>query len=585
MFTRRVLVTTIATIVLSGLPIVSARAPIRNEQEATPADLVLTNGRVVTVDEATPEAQAIAVTGDRITALGSSADIKRYVGPGTKVIDVKGQLIMPGFTEGHGHFTGVGESQLQLNLMKVQTWDEIVAMVEQAAKTAKPGQWIRGRGWHQEKWTKKPDPNVEGFPTHASLDRVSPNNPVVLTHASGHASFANAKAMEISGVTRSSPNPDGGEILKDASGDPVGLFRETAQRLIRAGTGEPRPTAEEAAARARKVLELADKEVLSKGITSFQDAGSSFATIDLMKTMIDEGKLGVRMWVMVREGNAAEAPRLAKYRMIDYANGHLTVRAIKRAIDGALGPRGAWLLEPYSDKPDSTGLNTTPVAEIQETAKLAMQNGYQLCVHAIGDRANRETLNIFEAAFKANPDKKDLRWRVEHAQHLSAADIPRFGKLSVIASMQGVHCTSDAPYVLARLGAKRAEEGAYVWQKLMKTGAVVSNGTDAPVEDVDPIAGYYSTVSRKLKDGSVFYPDQRMSRMEALKSYTLNGAYAGFQEGSQGSLKVGKYADIVVLSKDITKVPEDQIPTASVVYTIVGGKILYEKPYALQMRQ
>jgi predicted amidohydrolase YtcJ len=585
MFTRKVLVTTIATIVLSGLPIVSARAPIRNEQAATPADLVLTNGRVVTVDEATPEAQAIAVTGDRITALGSSADIKRYVGPGTKVIDVKGQFVMPGFTEGHGHFTGVGESQLQLNLMKVQTWDEIVAMVEQAAKTAKPGQWIRGRGWHQEKWTKKPDPNVEGFPTHASLDRVSPNNPVVLTHASGHASFANAKAMEISGVTRSSPNPDGGEILKDASGDPVGLFRETAQRLIRAGTGEPRPTAEEAAARARKVLELADKEVLSKGITSFQDAGSSFATIDLMKTMIDENKLGVRMWVMVREGNAAEAPRLAKYRMIDYAKGHLTVRAIKRAIDGALGPRGAWLLEPYSDKPDSTGLNTTPVAEIQETAKLAMQNGYQLCVHAIGDRANRETLNIFEEAFKANPDKKDLRWRVEHAQHLSAADIPRFGKLSVIASMQGVHCTSDAPYVLARLGAKRAEEGAYVWQKLMKTGAVVSNGTDAPVEDVDPIAGYYSTVSRKLKDGSVFYPDQRMSRMEALKSYTLNGAYAGFQEGSQGSLKVGKYADIVVLSKDITKVPEDQIPTASVVYTIVGGKVLYEKPYALQMRQ
>jgi hypothetical protein len=585
MFTRRVLVTTIATIVLAGLPIVSARAPIRNEQAATPADLVLTNGRVVTVDEATPEAQAIAVTGDRITALGSSADIKRYVGPGTKVIDVKGQFVMPGFTEGHGHFTGVGESQLQLNLMKVQTWDEIVAMVEQAAKTAKPGQWIRGRGWHQEKWTKKPDPNVEGFPTHASLDRVSPNNPVVLTHASGHASFANAKAMEISGVTRSSPNPDGGEILKDASGDPVGLFRETAQRLIRAGTGEPRPTAEEAAARARKVLELADKEVLSKGITSFQDAGSSFATIDLMKTMIDENKLGVRMWVMVREGNAAEAPRLAKYRMIDYAKGHLTVRAIKRAIDGALGPRGAWLLEPYSDKPDSTGLNTTPVAEIQETAKLAMQNGYQLCVHAIGDRANRETLNIFEEAFKANPDKKDLRWRVEHAQHLSAADIPRFGKLSVIASMQGVHCTSDAPYVLARLGAKRAEEGAYVWQKLMKTGAVVSNGTDAPVEDVDPIAGYYSTVSRKLKDGSVFYPDQRMSRMEALKSYTLNGAYAGFQEGSQGSLKVGKYADIVVLSKDITKVPEDQIPTASVVYTIVGGKVLYEKPYALQMRQ
>ena len=325
------------------------------------------------------------------------------------------------------------------------------------------------------------------------------------------------------------------------------------------------------------MLELADKEVLSKGITSFQDAGSSFATIDLMKKMIDDGKLGVRLWVMVREGNEAEAPRLAQYRTIDYARGHLTVRAIKRAIDGALGPRGAWLLEPYADKPDSSGLNTTPVADIRETAKLAMQNGYQLCVHAIGDRANRETLNIFEEAFKANPDKKDLRWRVEHAQHLSLTDIPRFGKLGVIASMQGIHCTSDAPYVLARLGAKRAEEGAYVWQKLMKSGAVVSNGTDAPVEDVDPIASYYATVSRKLKDGSVFYPDQRMSRMEALKSYTLNGAYAAFEEASQGSLKVGKYADIVVLSKDITKVPEDQIPSATVSYTIVGGKVMYEK--------
>jgi len=578
MLIRQILVTAMTAVFLTGLPVVSARAPIRNEQAAAPADLVLTNGRVVTVDDGVPEAQAIAVTGDRITALGSVADIKKLVGPNTKVIDVKGQLVMPGFTEGHGHFTGVGQSQLQLNLMKAQSWIEIVAMVEQAAKTAKPGQWIVGRGWHQEKWTRRPDPNVEGFPTHESLDRVSPNNPVVLTHASGHASFANSKAMEVSGVTRTTPNPDGGEILKDASGDPVGLFRETAQRLIRPGTGEPKPTPEEAAARARKVLELADKEVLSKGITSFQDAGSSFATIDLMKTMIDEGKLGVRLWVMVREGNEAEAPRLAKYRMIDYAQGHLTVRAIKRAIDGALGPRGAWLLEPYTDKPDSSGLNTTPVPDIRETAKLAMQNGYQLCVHAIGDRANRETLNIFDEAFKANPDKKDLRWRVEHAQHLSLADIPRFGKLGVIASMQGVHCTSDAPYVLARLGPKRAEEGAYVWQKLMKSGAVVSNGTDAPVEDVDPIAGYYATVSRKLKDGSVFYGDQRMSRMEALKSYTLNGAYAGFQEGSQGSLKVGKYADIVVLSKDITKVPEAQIPSATVSYTIVGGKVLYERP-------
>ena len=413
----------------------------------------------------------------------------------------------------------------------------------------------------------------KGFPTHASLDRVSPDNPVVLTHASGHASFVNGKAMALSGLTRSTLSPAGGEVLKDASGNPTGLLREKAESLIH----EPDPSPEERLAHARKVLELADREALSKGVTSFQDAGASFATIDLMKRMVDEGALGVRLWVMVREGNEIEAARLAQYRMIDYGGAHLTVRAIKRQIDGALGSRGAWLLEPYSDKADSTGLNTTTIESLQETARLAMANGYQFCVHAIGDRANRETLNIFAAAFKANPARTDLRWRIEHAQHLNPADIPRFGQLGVIASMQGVHCTSDAPYVPARLGDQRAEEGAYVWQKLMKSGAVVANGTDAPVEDVNPIAGYYASVSRKAKDGRVFYPDQRMSRAEALKSYTWNGAYAAFEEGSRGSLEPGKYADLVVLSKDILTIPEEEIPTTQVVYTIVGGKIRYQR--------
>jgi predicted amidohydrolase YtcJ len=406
---------------------------------------------------------------------------------------------------------------------------------------------------------------------------VSPDNPVYLTHASGHASFANALAMKLSGITAATKSPAGGDILKDAKGTPTGLLRETASGLIRRGAGEPAPTDDERRDRANRVLQLAAEESLSKGITSFQDAGSSFETIDRMKAMADEGKLGVRLWVMVRAGLEQESQKLAQYRMVDHANGFLTVRAIKRSIDGALGSRGAWLLEPYSDKPDSTGLNTTSVEDIRATAKLAMQHDYQLCVHAIGDRANRETLDIFEETFKANPDKKNVRWRVEHAQHLHPNDIPRFGKLGVIASMQGVHCTSDAPYVIARLGRQRAEEGAYVWQKLMKSGAMVTNGTDAPVEDVDPIASYYSTVSRKLTDGSVFFADQRMSRMEALKSYTINTAYAAFEEGSRGSLKTGKYADMVVLSKDIMTVPEDQIPTTEVIYTIVGGKVRYKK--------
>jgi predicted amidohydrolase YtcJ len=563
-------------VVVGGLSL-QARAQRGGTAQAPPADLVLTNGRIVTVDDGRPEAEAIAISKDRIQALGTAAEIKTMVGPNTQVIDLQGQLAIPGFIESHGHFGGVGGAQLQLNLMNVESWDKVIAMVAEAVSRARPGEWIYGRGWHQEKWTSRPAVNVEGFPTHASLDKVSPNNPVLLVHASGHAAFANGKAMELSGIRRPTESPAGGEILRDATGDATGLLRETAQRLIKRGAGAPPPTPEETMARERKALELASAEVLAKGITTFQDAGSDLPTIDRMKQMIDEGKIGVRLWVMVRQGNEAIAPKLAQYKMIGYGNGHLTVRAIKKAIDGALGPRGAWLLAPYSDKPESSGLETTKVVEIEETARLAMQHGYQLAVHAIGDRANRETLDIFERAFKANPGKKDLRWRVEHAQHISAADIPRFGKLGVIASMEGIHCTSDAPYVLERLGPARAKEGAYVWQKLMKTGAIIANGTDAPVEDVDPIASYYATVSRKLTNGTVFYPDQRMSRMEALKSYTINGAYAAFEEDNRGSLKVGKYADITVLSKDILKVPEDEIPTAKVAYTIVGGKVLYKK--------
>lgn len=575
--TRKTFIPLVFALIVTALTAVAARTPAPAQQPpAQSADLVITNARIVTVEDGMPEAQAIAVRGDRIQALGTSDDIKRYIGSSTQVIDARGQLVIPGLIESHGHFTGVGDAQLNLQLMKTTSWDEIVAMVAEAVKKAKPGQWIIGRGWHQEKWTRRPVPNVEGFPTRASLDAVSPDNPVFLTHASGHASFVNSKALQLSGVTRNTENPAGGDILKDATGSPTGLMRERASGLIKVHAGEPPLTPEERAERARRVLDLASREVLSKGITSFQDAGASFATIDLMKKMVDEGNLGVRLWVMVREGNRAEAPKLKQYWMIDYGKGHLTVRAIKRAIDGALGSRGAWFLDAYADKPGWVGTETTSVKEIEESATLAMANGYQLCVHAIGDRGNRETLDIYERAFRANPGKKDLRWRVEHAQHLSAADISRFGKLGVIPVMQGIHCTSDAPYVLERLGAKRAEEGAYVWQKLMKTGAVIANGTDAPVEDVDPIASYYASVSRKLKDGSVFYPDQRMSRMEALKSYTINGAYAAFEENSKGSLKVGKYADMVILSKDILTVPEDEIPTARVVSTIVGGKVVYK---------
>jgi predicted amidohydrolase YtcJ len=539
--------------------------------------MVLLNGRIVTLEDGLPEAEALAIVGSRIAALGSSETMRRHVGERTQVVDLEGRLVIPGCVEGHAHFVGIGTAKLNLDLMDATSWGAIVSMVEAEVRRVEPGQWIYGRGWHQEKWTQQPERAVEGFPTHHALSRISPNNPVLLTHASGHATFANAKAMELSGVTKDTPNPPGGDLIRDGAGNPTGLFRETASRLIRTGAGEPPRAPEEEAARARRILELASQEVVSKGITSFQDAGSSLADVDLMKRMIDEGRIDVRLWIMLRVGNDALAANLSKYRTIDYADGFLTVRAIKKSIDGALGSRGAWLLEPYADKPGDTGRNTTTVEEIRETARLALEHGYQLCVHAIGDRANRETLDLFERAFQGRPDAKGLRWRIEHAQHLHPDDIPRFGRLGVIASMQGVHCTSDAPFVIARLGEKRAAEGAYVWQKLMQTGAVVTNGTDAPVEDVDPIASYHATVTRRAADGSVFFPGQRMSRMEALKSYTIEGAYAAFEESSRGTLRPGKYADIVVLSKDILRIPEEEIPSAEVMYTIVGGKVRYRR--------
>ncbi|MEX2272344.1 MAG: amidohydrolase [Vicinamibacterales bacterium] len=542
-----------------------------------PVDLVLISGRIVTADDSRAEAQALAVRGDTIAALGTTAEMQKLVGPNTKVIDLNGQLAIPGFIEGHGHFTGLGNGLMNLNLMTMKSWDEIVTAVAAAVETAKPGQWIIGRGWHQEKWTSVPSANVEGFPTHASLSRVSPNNPVVLTHASGHASFANAKAMELSGITRDTPNPPGGDLLKDAKGNPTGLLRERASGLVKQGAGEPTPTAEERRARALRGVELATREALSKGVTSFQDAGSSFDTVDMLKRLVDENKLGIRLYVMLRVGNDALAKRIKDYKIINYGDKRLTVRSIKVSIDGALGSRGAWLLEPYTDKPDSTGHNTTSLESAQRTAQIALENGFQLNIHAIGDRANREVLNIYEAAFKAaGRNGKDLRWRVEHAQHIHPADIPRFGQLGVIASMQGIHCTSDAPYVLQRLGEARARTGAYVWQSLMKTGALVTNGTDVPVEDIDPIASFYATVSRRLEDGKVFFPEQRMSRIEALKSYTINSAIAAFEEDIKGTLTPGKLADITVLSKDIMTVPENQIREAKVVYTIVGGKVVYE---------
>ena len=551
-----------------------------DQARTAPADLVLRNGHIVTVDSALPEAQAVAVRGYEIIAVGTDDEIDAYIGEETEVVDLNGRLAVPGFIEGHGHYMGLGRAKMILDLTKARAWEDIVSLVGAAARDAGRDAWIAGRGWHQEKWDSIGEPTFDGVPAHASLSAVSPANPVYLTHASGHAAFANGRALELAGIDRDTPNPPGGEIVRDDDGNPTGLLRETAQGLVGRvmSRAQAQRSPQEIEAEARRMVELAGQAALENGVTSFHDAGSDFETIDFLKELEAEGRLPVRLYVMVRgEPNDTLAARLKDYRMVAEGNDFLTVRSIKHSIDGALGAHGAWLLAPYADMPSSAGLNTTDPAVIERTAQIAIENGFQVNTHAIGDRANREVLDIYERTFAAHPDRTDVRWRIEHAQHLDEAEIPRFAQLGVIAAMQGVHATSDGPWIDKRLGQERARIGAYVWRDLLDSGAVIANGTDVPVEDINPIASFYATVARRLADGSVFFEGQRLTRDEALHSYTLANAYAAFEEDIKGSITPGKLADIVVLSKDIMTIPEDEIPTAQVDATIIGGRIVFER--------
>jgi hypothetical protein len=551
---------------------------------AEPADLVLRGGKIVTMNEVRPVVEAVAITGNRIAGVGSAAEIAAHIGPRTKVIDTAGKFVMPGFIEGHGHFFSLGEQKMKLDLADTTSWDEVVAAVAAAAAKTPKGRWIEGRGWHQGKWKTPPQPNVEGYPLADALSRATPDHPVVLTHGTGHMCLANARAMELAGVTAATKAPAGGEILKGERGQPTGVFREAAMDLIYRALGRAQRERSPAEVRREQLeaIRLATEECLAHGVTSFQDAGSSTAEVDLLRELADRGELKVRLWVMLNEGNAVLARKLAAYRMVSRGNGHLTVRGIKRMFDGALGTHGAWLLEPYDDLPASTGLNTLPLDELRETAELAIEHDYQLCVHAIGDRANREVLNVMEEVFRKHPDKRDLRWRIEHAQHIHPDDIPRFGRLGVIASMQANHATSDGPFVVRRLGQRRAAEGAYAWRRLLDAKAVVINGTDVPVERIDPIACFAAAVTRRMADGVAFFPEQAMTREEALRSYTAAAAWAAFEENEKGTLDAGKLADLVVLSGDLLTIPAEKIPQVRVETTIVGGKVLYEAPIALR---
>ncbi len=554
----------------------------KGAQPPTKATLLFLNGNFFTADSLRPHAEAMAVVGDRILALGTEADMRALAGPTTETIDLKGAFAMPGFIEGHGHFASLGRSLQHLDLMHTKSSAEIVGLVAEKAKTAAPGEWIEGRGWHQEKWTSAPERTVNGYPYHDLLSAAAPNNPVLLSHASGHGVIANAKAMALAGISRESGDPVGGRIVRDARGTLTGVFEENAADLVERpyiAWKNSRPEAEKQADFDKSVA-LATQECLAKGITSFQDAGSGFWELAQYRRLAESGQLQLRLWAMISQPKIPELPKLAAYPWIDLGHGFFTARAVKCYMDGALGSYGAWLLAPYDDKPGFVGQNVIPIDTIAAVAAACRQYGLQCCVHAIGDRGNRETLNIFERLLlppQPGAAAADVRWRIEHAQHLDPADIPRFRQLGVIASMQAIHCTSDAPFVVKRLGEPRARAGAYAWRSLIDSGAHLANGTDAPVEAVDPLPSLYAAVTRKRADsGMVFFPEQCMTREEALLSYTLWNAYAAFEEKNKGALSPGKYADLVVLDKDLLKGAPEDILAAKVVLTVVGGKVAYQ---------
>lgn len=548
-------------------------------EETIVADTVIFNGNIYTVSPP-KSVEAVAVRDGVIVFTGSEDAMSDFIGDNTISIDLRGQTMTPGFIESHGHLMGLGQNELNLDLMGIKSYDEMIEMVAEAVAKAEPGEWILGRGWHQSKWDKMPDEMVKGFQTHDRLSEVSPDNPVFLRHASGHAAFANARAMEIAGVNQMSiesltQDLAGGEIIRDTNGNPTGIFSERAAYLI------AKYIPEEDDARADLALELAIKACQRNGITSFHDAGIDQATMDRYARFKEEGKLGLRIYAMVSGPNRELTHNwLQRGPMIDTADHLFTVRSIKLNCDGALGNRGAWLLEEYSDMPGEFGLETLPMDYVLEIANAGLEKGFQVCSHAIGDRTNREVFDRYEEAMNNHPGVTDHRFRIEHAQHLHPDDLSRFAELNVIAAMQAVHLSSDRPWAIDRLGEKRIKEGAYMWQTILKSGAKVINGTDVPVEPINPLASFYASVARKTLKGEPeggFEPEEKMTRDQTLKSYTLDAAYGEFEEDFKGSIEVGKAADFTVFTKDIMTIPEEDILSTEVAMTILNGEVVYDK--------
>ncbi|HEY3662290.1 MAG TPA: amidohydrolase [Chthoniobacterales bacterium] len=538
--------------------------------KAETADTIFLNGNVYTVNEAAPTAQAIAIKGERILFAGTNEDAKKFAGPSTRTIDLKGKTVVPGLTDSHYHILGVGERLTHLNMESATSREKFLAMIkEQAAKTA-AGRWITGRGWIETFWK----PPV--FPTRQDLDKVAPDNPAFLTRADGHGAVANSKAFEMAGIDAKTPNPFGGEILRDKkSGEPLGMLLDNAIELVEKKI--PPPTAEENA----NALILGAKRSIELGWCEIQNAGSQLPEFELLQKLYRAGKLKLRIYNAVYGPGPASEHLLKNGPILDAYDNHFTTRTIKVIFDGSLGSRSAALLEPYSDA-DTSGFLTEKEENLRPMLKEALRRGIQVETHAIGDRANRTILDLYEEAFNAVPPNerkvKEPRWRVEHAQILSAQDVPRFAKLGVIASMQPSHAISDLFFAPRRLGEKRLA-GAYAWQSLLKSGAIIAAGSDAPVELGEPMIEFYAAVARKSKDGFSgpgWHPEQAVTREQALKMLTAWPAVAAFQEKEKGSIEAGKLADLTILSDDIMKIPAPEILHTRCLMTVVGGEVAFD---------
>lgn len=550
---------------LVALLIAAACGPARSADP--PADLVVHNARIYTVDAAQPRAEAVAVREGRFVFVGDNAGALARRGPSTRVIDAGGLTVVPGLHDAHAHFVGLGESLQSIDLRGTRRYEEVVDKVKARVATARPGEWIVGRSWDQNLWP------VPEWPTSTALDAVAPDNPVYLTRVDGHAALASGKALALAGVTRTTPDPAGGRIIRDRAGHPSGVLIDRAMGLV--SSAIPPPSIEQVEERIR----LADRETRRLGLTMVHDAGTTTETVEAYKRLIDRGELDTRLYVMLRMPLDRLQPHLDAGPIVDYGNHHLAVRAIKIGADGALGSRGAAMLEPYSDEPATTGLLTTPPEEVYAQTLAASKAGFQTCIHAIGDRANRVVLDVFERVQREVPGARDLRLRNEHAQILHPDDIPRFKALGIVASMQATHATSDMPWVPSRIGEARTQAGAYVWRTLLDDGVSLANGSDFPVEEANPMLGFYASITRQDTEGQPpggWMPEQRLTREETLASFTLGAAYAAHAEADLGSIAVGKLADLVMLSKDIMTVDPPEILTTRVVRTIVGGKVVFE---------